>query len=198
MVLQHRIFPKRSAVRTSSRSTQGMPKTDTSDENDSPRRYIPRPCMLRTLDIRGHYLEELEAKVQMRMYTFASTMDTSPPPVSEEVEQNPESGQPSASERVVGGGLCAKNKSMISIRQTIFKRRTRFALLKIHGIHNKTKYCSKEEDSGILTDCGTKAVWGILGGLAHFLRVRFILVGNYKIGKLFFWFSFRKIRTMPF
>ena len=48
-----------------SSSLSTMPKAISSDEGDSPRRFIPRPCLLCTLDIQGHYLDELEAKFQL-------------------------------------------------------------------------------------------------------------------------------------
>ena len=80
-----------------------MPKTDTGEENGNPRRrYTPRPCILCALDIRDHYLDRLEAKIQAWVDMFAPAMDTSPSGLKE--EKNSENGQPSASERVVGEG----------------------------------------------------------------------------------------------
>ena len=57
-----------------------MPKSETSEENGSPkRRYIPRPCILCTLNIRDHYLEELEAKIRMWVEMPSPSKDTLPP-----------------------------------------------------------------------------------------------------------------------
>ena len=62
-----------------------MPKTDTSEENGSPkRRYIPRPCILCTLNIRDHYLDELEAEIQMWVEMSLPATDTLPSGLTEE------------------------------------------------------------------------------------------------------------------
>ena len=69
-----------------------MPKTDTSEENGSPkRRYIPRPCMLCTLNISDHYLDELEAKIKVWVDMFTPAMDTIPSGLKE--KKKSEDGQ---------------------------------------------------------------------------------------------------------
>ena len=54
-----------------------MPKTISGDEGDGPRRFIPQPCLLCTLNIKDHYLEELEAKAQMWEHIMP-TVDSKP------------------------------------------------------------------------------------------------------------------------
>ena len=54
-----------------------MPKTISGDEGDGPRRFIPRPRLLCTLNIQDHYLEELEAKAQMWEHIMP-TVDSKP------------------------------------------------------------------------------------------------------------------------
>ena len=86
--------------------------------------------MLCTLNIRDHYLDELEAKIQVWVDMFAPALDTTPSGLKE--EKKSEDGQPSAVARMVGEGqLLAPTGSLVRLpeRQTWASRRRERATL---------------------------------------------------------------------